>query len=251
MMATSRARAVLFPGALSVLITLSVGAAQRGAESSEMGWVGLYSTALIEWLENENRLDSFCAEFFGNADARDRCRADKLLPRPLVVPLRAGPTLSSKPSGFILLLATPGKGLRFFYVPSIGGSPREFEPDLNMQDWGYGPYFHQTYVERRGDWFLLPADPFPVPTWFNARDLDSEAHTLGVGGIVEGPEGSLVILGVERNVVRARPEQPADMWCESDAPPPLKPWLELRIPRRDLYGPTGHLRISPKYMKGC
>jgi hypothetical protein len=60
-----------------------------------------------------------------------------------------------------------------------------------------------------------------------------------------------VILAVERDVVRARPEQPADMWCEGGDPPPLKPWTEVRIPRRTLYGRTGHLLISPSYMKGC
>jgi hypothetical protein len=238
-------------GAIGAIVPLGAGATQRRPVPTEMGWVGLYSNKLIEWLENENRLDTLCAEFFGNAHEHDRCRAEKLLPRPFLVPLRTGPTVSSKSAGSILLLAAPGKGLRLFYIGPSGGAPREFRTDLYMQDWGYGPYFHQTYLDRRGDWFLLPEEPFPVATWFDARDLDREAHTLGVGGIVDSPIGSLVIIGVERDIVRARPEQPADMWCDSGEPPPLKPWTELRIPRRELYSPTGHLLLSPKYMKGC
>jgi hypothetical protein len=153
--------------------------------------------------------------------------------------------------GSLLLLATPGQKLQFFYVGPTGGLPLEFAPDLNMQDWGYGPYFHQTYLERRADWFLLPEGPFPPNTWFNARDLGDEPHVLEADGIVDSPKGSLVILAVERDVIRARPEQPADMWCEVGSPPPLLPWTEIRIPRRDLYSRTGHLLISPAYMKGC
>jgi hypothetical protein len=60
-----------------------------------------------------------------------------------------------------------------------------------------------------------------------------------------------VIVAIERDFIRARPEQPADMWCDSGEPPPLQPWTELRIPRRDLYSPTGHLLLAPSYMKGC
>lgn len=126
--------------------------------------MGLYNTNLIEWLENENRLTTLCNEHSGQAYELDRCRAEKLLPRPYLVPLRAGPKASAKSAGFLLLLAAPGKGMRFFYVSPSGGIAREFEPDLTMQDWGYGPYFHQTYLDRRGDWFLLPEDPVPAGT---------------------------------------------------------------------------------------
>ena len=124
-------------------------------------------------------------------------------------------------------------------------------PDLNLQDWGYGPYYHETFLERRGDWFLLPEDPFPAGTWLNARDLGDEPHLLPVEGIVTSPRGNLVVLAIDPETLRARPEQPADMWCDSGAPPPLQPWSELRIPRADLYTRTGHLLIAPAHMKGC
>lgn len=226
-------------------------AAQLPRAPTDLAWVGLYSNQLIDWLENENRLDELCPDIPGNADERVRCRAEKLQPKPYVVVLRGAPNASAASPGSLLLVATPGRGLQFFHVPARGGAPRAFTPDLNLDDWGYGPYYHQTFLERRGDWFLLPQDPFPAGTWFNARDLGEEPHLLAVEGIVTSPRGNLVILSVDREVVRARPEQRADAWCESGAPPPLQPRTELRIPRIDLYSRTGHLLVAPAHMKGC
>jgi hypothetical protein len=141
--------------------------------------------------------------------------------------------------------------MRWFFSPPSGGAPLEFETDLAMQDWGYGPYYHQTYLERRGSWFLLPRDPFPEPTWFNAADLGDAPHVLRLPEMVNTPRGTLVVLKVRPDGIRARAEQPPDMWCEGGEPPPLKPWVELRIPRRELYDRRGHLRISPAYLRGC
>ena len=223
---------------------------QQALPTAAPGWVGLYNDGLIEWLENENRLDEICDQFNGQAKELDRCRAEKLEPRSFVVPLYADATRAVS-RGALLVVAIPGKGLRFFYARPEGGESIAFDPDLNLQDWGYGPYFHQTYLDRHGDWFLLPQEPFPAVTWMNARDFGEEAHVLEVGGIVESPHGMIVILAIEPDAVRARPEQPADMWCEAGDPPPLEPWQELRIPMRSLYSPTGHLLLSPAYMKGC
>ncbi len=235
--------------AAASLATTRAGAWQRAGAPAEIGWVALYDNDLIDWLENENRLKELCPDVAGDEAGRDRCRAEKLQSRPFVVPLRTAPADSAASAGSLLLLATPGKGLRCFYVPTTGGAPREFTPDLYLQDWGYGPYFHETYLDRRGNWFLLPEEPFPAGTWIDADS--SEPRLLAVGEIVNGPGGSLFILGIEPDIIRARPEQRADMWCESEPAPALSPWTEIRIPRRDLYSPSGHLLVAPKYLKGC
>jgi hypothetical protein len=185
--------------------------AQLARVPAEMGWVGLYSDRLIEWLENENRLAELCQPLAGKLAEHERCKAEKLQSRRFVVTLRRAPDASASAAGSLVLLATPGNGLRFFYMPTPNEAPREFDPDLNLKDWGYGPYFHQTYLERRGSWFLLPQDPFPAGTWINARDLDGEPHVLEAEGIVTSPMGSLVILAVEADFLRARHEQPGDM----------------------------------------
>ena len=69
--------------------------------------------------------------------------------------------------------------------------------------------------------------------------------------IVTSEYGDLRLLGLEGDILRARLEQDADMWCDSGDPPPLKPWQEIRIPLRDLYTATGHLRLHVKYTRGC
>jgi hypothetical protein len=229
----------------------SLPAAQLPRAPADLAWIGLYSNPMIEWLDNENRLDELCPDIPGSADERVRCRIEKLQPKPYIVVLRAAANASAVSPGSLLLVAAPGAGLQFFYVPTRGGAPRKFSPDLNLDDWGYGPYYHQTFLDRRGDWFLLPEDPFPAGTWLNARDLDDELHILPVEGIVSSPRGNLVVLGIDRDTLRARPEQPSDIWCQSSAPPPLQPWSELRIPRAELYSRTGHLLVSPAHMKGC
>jgi hypothetical protein len=226
-------------------------AAQLPRAPADLAWVGLYNDQLIEWLENENRIDELCPDIPGKVDDRVRCRDEKLRAKPYVVVLRRTPSTTAPSPGSLLLVATPGKGLQFFYVPARGGAAHEFTPDLNLDDWGYGPFYHETFLERRGDWFLLPEDPFPAGTWLNARDLGDDPHILAVEGIVSSPRGNLVVLAVDRDVVRVRPEQPADLWCESSPPPPLQPWTEVRIPRGDLYSRTGHLLVAPAHMKGC
>ena len=122
--ANGRALAAL----LSVTLAVSFSEASQFRVPAEMGWVGLYNDALIQWLENENRLDDLCAAF--KEYERDRCRDEKLRPQPFVIPLHSAPSSHSKSAGSLLLLAAPGKGLRFFFVEPDGGRPLVFEPDL-------------------------------------------------------------------------------------------------------------------------
>ena len=240
--------------AVAVLFTLAgsmLGANQLSSTPADLAWVGFYNGELLEALENENRLGTLCPPSIPSVEAREQCRGDMLKPRAHVVSLRTAPTVSAAPAGSLLLLAEPGRGMRFYYIPPEGGTAREFTTDLYLADWGYGPYYHQTFLDRRGDWFLLPQDPFPASTWFNAADLGEPPHLEHAGGIVSSPRGNLVILAVEPEVVRVRPEQPGDMWCEAGEPPQIEPSEELRIRRAELYTPTGHLLLAPAHMKGC
>lgn len=217
-----------------------------------IGWVGLFNDDLVAWLENENRLSDLCGK--GATDESwSRCRSEKLAPRVHVVPLRSLPNEASPPGGVLIIVAAPGKGLAVFHAGGGGGGATPFTPDLIDPDWGYGPYFHMTIVERRGDWIRLPADPFPPDTWFNSRDLSAGPAVLWLepGTIVTSPRGDLHVLEVDGMTVRARLEQPADMWCEAGDPPPVRSAPEIRLGPGDLYTPTGHLRLGIKYPRGC
>jgi hypothetical protein len=226
---------------------------QTRADGGEIGWIGLFNPDLVDWLENQNRLAGLCAEFASGTAPWHRCQADKLAPKIHVVRLWAGPSAASQSVGALLLVATPGEGLRAFFVGVSGGPAVGFEPDLFDGDWGYGPYFHATIVERRGAWIRLPEAPFPKGTWVNSADIAPEPRIewLEAGEIVSSPVGDLYVLGVERGIVRARPEQAADMWCREGEPPPLKPAEEIRLSSTDLYTATGHLRVRFKYTRGC
>ena len=219
----------------------------------ERGWVGLFSRPLIDWLENENQLAQLCSAFVSESLEWHRCRDEKLAPHIYLVRLWAAPSERGRLVGSLVLIATPGQGLRALFVPASGGLAKEFRPDLFDGDWGYGPYFHQTFVERRAHWFQLPEGPFPKGTWLNTADLGNEPalHLLEPDDIVTSEYGDLRILGLESDILRARLEQDSDMWCDSGDPPPLKPWQEIRIPVRDLYTATGHLRLHVKYTRGC
>jgi hypothetical protein len=225
-------------------------AAPAAGPVAEIGWVGLFNRELVDWLENGNQLDALCPK---QDDAHEECRAAKMAAKLFVVPLWSGPGTASTPSGSLLLLAEPGIGIRTLYVAPTGGKPVAFRPDLFDGDWGYGPYCHQTFLDHKGDWFQLPADPFPTPLWVNLKDLGEGATIQLVDSerILEGPRGDLKVLRIEADALVVRPEQEADMWCDLPPAPPLKPWTERRIPRRALYSKTGHLVISIKYTRGC
>jgi hypothetical protein len=237
--------------------------AQQSPATIQVGWLGLFNQSLVSWLENENQLQPLCSAFAPEGAEWQKCRAEKLAPKIHVTPLRSGPSDEAASAGSLLVVATPGQGLRAFFVPSKGGLATEFRPDLFDGDWGYGPYFHQTFLERRATWFRLPEGPLPKGTWINATQLgDGEETTRGnpagpelelleAEDIVSTPFGDLFILGIEGGVVRARLEQDADMWCKDGTPPPLKPSQERRIPLSDLYTPAGHLLLHIKYTRGC
>lgn len=218
-----------------------------------VGWVGLYNQQLIDWLENVNRMRELCAPAEEGSAAYDACRHAQTVSKTIELRLFAAPTDTALPVGAIRLVATPGTGLAAFFVPGGNRPPRRFQPDLYDSDWGYGPYFHETYLDRRGPWFRLAEGPFPKGSWLDSRELAPEpvVETLEPGDIVTTPRRDLYIIGIDAAAVRARLEQPRDMWCEGGLEPPLKPFRTLVIPFSKLYDATGHLVIHVKYTRGC
>jgi len=238
--------------ALAALCAANVGAGQS-RRSNDVAWVGLFNRGLFNWLENVNRLDELCGPAKPGSVEFEECRTRKMAQKVHVIRLFRDSTTTASSAGAIVLVATPTIGLRAFFVPNAGGAATEFKPDLFDADWGYGPYFHETFLERRGTWFLLPERPFLKGSWFNSTDLESEPEirVLEPGEIVTGPQGDLYILAVEPQGLRVRPEQDADMWCGEARQPTLKPFKEVRIPYRQLYNATGHLLLHVKYTRGC
>lgn len=237
---------------LFLLVLLLLGF-QAQPPADELAWVGLFNTELVEWLENENRLGELCKGDIG-APEWLACRAAKRETRVLVIPVTVAARADAARLGEIVVVAGPGRGLEAHL--STGGQALPFAPDLFLADWGYGPYYHQTILARRGTWYLVPlpvlgAGWIDGETWRGERESRVNVEAVQAGDVITAPHGDLVVLGIQGRVLVARPEQPADMWCEPGKPPAVAPWRELRIPFEELFDSAGRLLLSYKYMKGC
>ena len=126
-------------------------------------------------------------------------------------------------------------------------------PDVFLQDWGYGPYFHQTITQQQGDWFQLPTDPWEVPVWLHRGSESSRPSVIYVQpqDIVEIEGRGMYVVAAEAEALVLRTEQPADLRCDEGDPPPLVPDEPTRHSRADLVDARGHLIVRPKYLKGC
>ena len=168
------------------------------------------------------------------------------------LPLFAEPGKSAKSLGQILL--TGHTELTAYYVPPEGGPAVLFKPDLFDSDWGYGPWFHQTILERQGSWFKLPKNPFPEPVWLDISILTDKPviEDVMVGSIYYFGDESFFILGYDDRGIAVRPEQEADMViCHEEGETEIQPYTPRHIPYEDLFDGDGHLMLDFKYKKGC
>lgn len=239
---------------LCFVMMLAVGqprtaAAENGTTPS---WLGLFHADMLQWLENENRLPELCPASLAQ-ERKAACRAAALAPKTWSFGLFAKPDANAPLVGHLVIVATPGHGLKAGIRGPREAEPTYFEPDLFDADWGYGPYFHQTVVKKRGAWVQLPAGPLPASAWLNTADITGSAtfHEIATGEIYALGEESWTILEVSPDGLRVRPEQPADMWCEEGKPPLLAPFEPTLLKAKDLLDAQGHLRLKVKYMRGC
>lgn len=213
-------------------------------------WVGLYGEAPLARLENENRVSELCTD----SKTMSMCYREKLAPSVTSTFLHSGPEPESPVVGEILVVVVPGRALSAFYRPAGSSmAPAFFTPDLFLEDWGYGLYFHQTIAERRGDWFRLPPGPWAEPVWLHVRDGGGSDPVLDVqaGDIIEMEGAGWYVVSSGRDYLGLRPEQPRDMWCAEGDPPPITDVEPIRFPRAELLDSDGHLALRPKYLKGC
>jgi hypothetical protein len=228
-----------------IALALWAGAAGANGQSGFHGWLGLYTPEQLAWLENENRLGALCR----NVENLAACQAWALAPMVTTYLLHTAPDTASPRVGELIVVAVPGRGLSAHYREADSGQAIRFQPDLFLQDWGYGPFFHQTVIHHQGDWFQLPPLPWDETVW-----LQHSAGTLRYlqkGDIVAFRGDGMVVVDAEPEALRLRAEQPADHWCQMGEPPPLQPAVTARYTRDELSDRHGHLIVRPKYLKGC
>ncbi|MEX2530910.1 MAG: hypothetical protein WD960_09060 [Gemmatimonadota bacterium] len=234
----------------------SVGHAQESVSEaqdsvSEEGfraWVRLFDHAHLGWLENENRIHELC----GDAAVLDTCYADHLGPAISVYPLHSEADATSTRVGDLVVAAVPGRGLSAHFRAAGSRSTVPFHPDVHLQDWGYGPYFHQTILMQQGSWFRLPPGPWDEPVWIDrGQEDDGSILRVHAGDIIELAGAGHYVVEAEPDALVLRPEHPADLWCEAGDPPPIAETVARRVPRAELSDSAGRLIFKPRYMKGC
>jgi hypothetical protein len=231
-----------------LLAIASPGVPQLHAQEPFEAWVGLYGAAPLGRLENENRLSELCVD----PETMSRCYREKMAPSIVTSILYEGPDTESLVVGELLVVVVPGRGLSAFYRSTESTvAPVIFTPDLFLQDWGYGPYFHQTIAERRGDWFKLPGGPWPGPVWIHEPGDTAPVLSVHAGDIIDFKGIGWYVVSSAKDSLVLRPEQPGDMWCHDGDPPPVEGVQPKRFSRADLLDAGGHLVIRSKYLKGC
>lgn len=236
---------------------LTAGAGLRAQEPEpERGWLGLYTPDLVRALENANRLDELCPQRAHSLEWH-ACRDEALAPRVLHIPVKDAPSAGAPVVGSIVVVALPGVRVSALAVKGPAGTGEPFVPDEFDVDWGYGPYFHQSFLERRGTWFRLPPRPFARDVWVDvsgwgpAETLFPDVRAVEPASIYESPQGDVFVVRVEPGGLVVRPEQEADMWCEAGDPPPIAPAPERRLSWQDVSDADGHLLLHRKYKRGC
>lgn len=234
-----------------VLLSFISNSAAEVTKFPLIGWVGLWNEEMVEWAENENRIYNLCPKSMPR-DSYKKCRRDNLAKKTWIIQAYKSPSNTSEKAGDIIISVKPGDS----FVSSFKnnkGTIRDFEPDLYDQDWGYGPFFHQTILERKGDWIKIPIKAFTTTVWINPRDsikyLDIITVTEGIVYTLDSQ--SIVITKIKGYDVFFRIEHQSDMWCNTGSPPKLNESEVKIIHIQELYDTQKHLKLDIKYKRGC
>jgi hypothetical protein len=222
-----------------------------------IGWIGLFDPSWDEWLSH-----TYSSEVERTCDAiRDpvehwKCveavTARNDMKKQVEMPVHEAPDPSSPRVGVI---TTRVEGNLFAEFRAEGSSDTvEFWPDEVDRDWGYGLHFHQTYLDKQGTWYKLPANPLPRPGWINMALVtdkpDDRSQILGAYG---GLTRDVVVLGLaaDGSGLCARDENDWD-GCPSEFEEEGGGLDKVRvIPWKDLLDKDGHLLLHNNHTRGC
>jgi hypothetical protein len=238
------------------------GAATAETINKKPEWVRIIKSEWLGILENVPQEDP-CYPLLsaGKAEEGKACQEKNGKVQTFNVPIYFFPKKDSARLGTIRIAAIPGYGFTFHFQKTRTKNWISFEPDIYLKDFGNTPYFHQTLLEKEGDWAFIPmmaergwihTEVF-ISSGPHSKSLQDSELYLGLDPekvyLYEGE--SIKIVELKERTFTYRAEQPADMWCEASPAPAIEevPLKELKY--SDLYDDEAHLKIKPKYMKGC
>lgn len=200
-------------------------------------------------VEGLNRINELCKdENYSRA-----CLEKYLTPTVSILPLYTEPN-GSKPFAVYSVKFAPGEGGKISYLNLTDGSTARFDPDMFDPDWGYGPpYFHQTLLNKKGDWYEVSLPLFVDGRTSGWVQLANEPDVLSLakGNVVIFNSRAYTIVEVKADEVLLRDEQPADMWCEPGDAPALEAFETISVPLKQLYTNNCQLRLHIAYTRGC
>jgi hypothetical protein len=195
------------------------------------------------------------------------CFTVQPVPVEFVLPVRAAPSPDARALGSVVARVTAGSRMTLAYRPNEGGEI-PFETDWVEHDWGYTYIRDQTFLDRKGDWYLLPPRPFPSAVWIHLPDRGEpsrvstdhvfslqkpvRARIRGSGRSVTLPPGNIVPVAVRGRTLEFRTEEPSDgpCWDSNDRAPRQTPRVYV-VAAEEFYDPDGHLQLAPAYTRGC
>lgn len=234
-----------------LLLFTTFNSVAEGSKASLIGWVGLWNKEMVEWVENENRIYKLCPKSMAQ-DTYKECRKTNLSEKTWLIEVFSSPDKKSEKVGEILITVKPGDSFVSSFK-NLKGVIIQFEPDLYDQDWGYGPFFHQTILERKNNWIKIPIKASGSPVWINPGDgiqyLD--IITINEGTVYTMDSESIVITNIGDKSISYRIENESDMWCDIGSPPKPPESTSKTIKINELYDIHKHLKLDVKYKRGC
>jgi hypothetical protein len=223
-----------------------------------IGWIGLYDPDWVAWLEHnqQNIFTPECDRLPAEEAVKcvKRVIEEKHLEKRCELPVYESPDSASQKLGTIIMFAR--ENLYAEYRAEGENKSVEFWPDESAnRDWGYGVQFHQTYLDKKGTWYKLPAKPLPKPGWVDMslvtktpddrKDIDGNFLDSGWPVIVLG-------IAADGTGLCIRSEERWDFSCGdrfSDEEITLD--RVQVIPWKDLLDKDGHLTLHIAHPRGC
>jgi len=197
-----------------------------------IGWIGLWNSEMLDWAENKNTGSKVWT-----------------------FNIHQKPNAETKIVGSILVTVISQSAFEFAYRAERSSQAEPFAPDLYDQDWGYGPYMHQTFIARNKMWFKLPRNPLLSEGWINgiAISKGGRVNVLPIEAkqIYKLDGKNIFVDKVDLEAIYYRSEQKADMWCFDNNPPPLKKVRFKKASMQSLLNRDGHLKLTIAYTRGC
>lgn len=182
-------------------------------------------------------------------------------------PLHEAPSRDARALGTLVARLTSDSGIDFVYRPN-GGQDVPFETDWVEEDWGYTYLRDQTFLDRRGDWFLLPPRPFPGAVWIRLPDRTElstvsertvyslskpvAARERGAAHTVTFEAGNIVVVARHGRTLEIRKEEDSDGPCAgSDEQGNAKAHRTYLVEAEEFYDRDLHFQLVPAYTRGC